>query len=322
MRRNILFVGPRFYFYPDIIKKSLEKKGYTVDFIEERYYGIRYLVLKFFGKKIFDFFSSRRYVLFLNRHQKVYDILFVIRGESFPVTVLEILKQRNSELYSILYEWDSIKNFDYTGLLPVFDKVLSFDKQDCLKLNLEYQPLFYTEDAVKIRNSAKDLKYDLLLISTFLPERIEYIRIFNSLAERENIRFYYYLYITRFRYYSLMLTRPRFLSAIKVHLKPLDRQSVFDLYSHSNIIIDISNKLQNGLSMRVIEMLGSGKKILTTNQQISQNITIANNRYRCISNLDKIDIDFIKNKNEEMVDLYEDLYLDNWLDTVLARNGQ
>lgn len=318
MKPNIFFVCPRFYFYHTLLADKLREKGYDVDSFEERYYGIKYLFLRFLGNKLFSFFSKRRYIRYLNCNPKRYDWVLVVRGESFPVEILSLLRQRNPNLKAILYEWDSLRNFDYSDIMLAFDKVYSFDKKDCLNMHLNYLPLFYSEDSVLVRNSQVEKSIDILMISTYLPERIKYIRFFNIFAQKNHLTFSYYLYVTRYRYFILKFFRGNPLKGIECHFSPLSRKKLFNFYSQSKTIIDICNVAQSGLSMRVIEMIGAGKKIITTNKLIAECIIIPKEQYQIIDMVQKIDLDFIINNSSASLNVHEELFIDNWLEILLS----
>lgn len=318
MKPNIFFVCPRFYFYHTLLADKLREKGYNVDLLEERYYGVKYLFLQLLGNKLFSFFSERRYKRYLNRNAKCYDIVLVIRGETFPVEVLDILRQRNSNLKTILYEWDSLRNFNYSDLMLAFDKVYSFDKKDCLNMHLNYLPLFYSEDSVRVRNSLIDKSIDILMVSTYLPERIKYIRSFDAFCQENHLTFSYYLYVTRYRYLMLRLFSGNPLKGIEYHFSPLSREKLFNFYSQSKTIIDICNIGQSGLSMRVIEMIGAGKKILTTNKLIAECIDIPKEQYQIVDMAQMPELDFIRKDSSTSLKIHEELFIDNWLGILLS----
>ena len=320
IKKRILLVCPRFYFYHQLIAERLCEKKYEVDFVEERYYGIIYLLLKAFGNRIFTYFSTRRYLKFLHYHPYSYDLLFVIKGETFPIEVIKILKSRNPHLYSVLYQWDSVRNFNYLHLIPFFDKTMSFDKSDSEKFNIGYYLLFYTEDVFAIRNKVVPKKYDLLLVSTYLPERIDYIRDLIEFSKKNNLRFYYYLYITRYQHLRLLFKQR--VSGLQIHHKPMSKEQLVKLYAMSNVIVDVSNKNQTGLSMRVIEMLGAGKKLLTTNQNLPICIDIQSEQYRLFTRVEDIDLNFVRNSDNISFNEYRNLFINNWVDYIIEHEDK
>lgn len=319
MKKRVLFIGPRFYFYPKLIKENLEDVGYDVTFFEERYYGLIYLILKCIGESIFKYFSTKRYDNFLNKNKYKYDILFVIRGESLPVEFVESLKQRNPRIKTILYEWDSIKNFDYRYLIKYFDTVATFDKKDAIEYNLLYYPLFYTNDSIEIRNYNGNRDIDLLFIATYLPERIKYLRDLIHFTIQNNIRFDYYLYITKFTYLKNKIFKRNYFRGIRIHFKPLSRQELIQKYKKSKVIIDVSNIEQTGLSMRVIEMIGAGRKIISTNKEFQNNIDLSQTQFLIINSIEDISSDFISSKDKQN-NYHNELLLDSWLKRLISKH--
>jgi hypothetical protein len=67
----------------------------------------------------------------------------------------------------------------------------------------------------------------------------------------------------------------------ELSFKPLSRSEVFDVIKRTKIIVDIEHPGQKGLTMRTIETLGGGRKLVTTNSSISD-YDFFNERNACI----------------------------------------
>ena len=74
-----------------------------------------------------------------------------------------------------------------------------------------------------------------------------------------------------------------------------------DILLSSNVVVDIQHPRQTGLTMRTIEMLGLGKKLITTNADI-RNYDFYNPRNILVIDRDNpvIDEDFIRTPYEEI----------------------
>ena len=76
------------------------------------------------------------------------DKIILILGQSFKLEHFSSLKSKLKHTEFIYYNWDSTKNFsNIVNLVPAFDKVFSFDKDDCKNYNYKFLPLFYTDDS-------------------------------------------------------------------------------------------------------------------------------------------------------------------------------
>jgi hypothetical protein len=51
---------------------------------------------------------------------------------------------------------------------------------------------------------------------------------------------------------------------------PKSRAEVAALVARSHIVVDIERPVQSGYTMRTLEMLGAGRKLITTNAQVAQ----------------------------------------------------
>ena len=55
-----------------------------------------------------------------------------------------------------------------------------------------------------------------------------------------------------------------------MHFRALSRREVIDYYRRAKVIIDLPHHLQAGLTMRVFEALGAGRKLITMNSHIAE----------------------------------------------------
>jgi len=54
------------------------------------------------------------------------------------------------------------------------------------------------------------------------------------------------------------------------HFVPLEREEVQRVFRESGTIVDIEHPGQHGLTMRTIETIGAGKKLITTNAYVQE----------------------------------------------------
>src|SRR5574344_1501099 len=140
-----LLIVPKYFNYYKIIRNSLLKNNIEVTVIIDDS-GLEYESKKIVNKK--------------------FDYLLVIRGEYFDESLFkDFIFNRK-----VLYEWDSVKNFNYLNKIQYFNKVITFDRADAEKYKLQYLPLFYSEIIKR-----KEKKYDLLFVGIYHSDRIEVI---------------------------------------------------------------------------------------------------------------------------------------------------
>ncbi len=181
---------------------------------------------------------------------------------------LDEFRKRNPGAKLIMYQWDSNKSNPFQHLLDKFDKVYSFDFDDCKSFTpLNYQPLFYSDD---IGMLAKDvLEYDFFFMGWFLQERYDAVIKFREFAIRNGFRVKIYLYMPFSSWLKEYLQGNK-LDRNIVSLKKMKRTEYLSTLNKSNVMVDTSSPNQTGLAMRVVEALASGTKVLTNNYRITE----------------------------------------------------
>lgn len=311
--KTVLLITPKFYFYSSSIVNSLERKGYKVLYYPERIYGVLYLVLKY--TNLLNLFSRIRYNKMLSNIDINVDILFVIKGDTMPLAFLRNFELKFPKSKKIMYQWDSKCNFNYTKYISKFNKVYSFDRLDCISdVNLKYLPLFYTE---KNQTAESKYKWELAFVSTFSTDRYAFLKQLIEYCNENDLRLFYYLYITRFNYFCLKFFKFfRFDKKIKLSFTPLNKNELESAYSNSFSFVDFNNKSQSGLSMRVVEAIGNKKKIITTNKDILHSKYYNGNNIAVLGDFIKINPCFFITDVEPYQNS-DELYIDNWINTIV-----
>lgn len=272
--KSILLFSPAFFGYEKAIKKRLLDLGAKVDFFDERpantfwskafirlYPQILHLYIARYYKSIYDLVRNNNY-----------DYIFVINIEAMPKSFLNKMRENFPNAKFILYMWDSIHNKKNTiNYLSCFDKVLSFDKNDCIENPfIIFRPLFFLNEYTNI-SKFQNYKYDLSFIGTAHSDRymlLEKIRMLPNVTGRNC---YFYLYLQDWKLFFLYkIKSPTFRKANfrDFNYVPLTKKELMSLIKDSRIIIDIQHPKQVGLTIRTIEMLGAHRKLITTNAAI------------------------------------------------------
>lgn len=316
--KKILLITPTFYHYHTEIKKALIKAGAVVDFYPEMNYSSFYRVLSklsFFKKYLKDKYINS---LLNSIEDNDYDIVFVIRGGSLTSSNMVILKEKLPLANFIMYQWDSTRQNNYIQLIKYFDVVKTFDMVDSQKYNIEYLPLFYTDHYKKLATSKKDKKYDLVFYGAYHSDRLKIIKFFDNKLKSNNLTFKIHLYVTKLALLRLLVT-----GVISFHdLKYFKTYSVsFDdvinAYSQTTTVLDIELAIQNGLTIRTFETLGSNLKLITTNHNIKNESFYDSSRIMVIDRKNlNINLDFF-NKENIINKEFEKFHIDSWLKKIL-----
>jgi len=198
--------------------------------------------------------------------RKDFDHVVVIKGDLLSDDTLSQLKNSLPNANFVLFQWDSIKYYNYLHRIKYFNSVFSFDYADCIQNNqIKYLPLFYSPEYEKIA-SLTNIKYehDLFFLGFNHTIRVKIIHEMIRFFEEKELRYSINLMTTISEKIQLMKKN----SKINCFFKSLNFNQFSDKYSKSKAIIDISPPHQTGLPMRIIEAVGANKKIVTTNSNI------------------------------------------------------
>lgn len=269
--KKVFFIGPVTYDYHKKIRAALESHGALVDFYGEREESFVFRFIQLFIPKMLSWYKKYNQKNMINLLKKEeFDYVYVIRGGTLNPELIKRIKDYQFNAKFIMYQWDAVKRYDYTALIPCFDKVFSFDRQDCQTYGLEYCPLFYDEKYQELGLKNSDEKYDLLFVGSMHGDRYEVLEKLAKDADEKQLTYYFYLYLPLFQYLKILMIDRNFSMKRFLKFKSLQQGELMDLIKVSKTIVDINHEFQCGLTIRTMETLGAGKKLITTNKWIKQ----------------------------------------------------
>ena len=309
--KKIIFISPNFLGYNKVIKSELEKLGAVVLMFNDRPYNGLY---DFFNKKINNRLTKiYQNIVWLIRLITLkindYNTLLVIRGEDIPNFVYKKIKDEGIEM--VMYQWDSVKNYNYLKNTHYFNKIITFDSLDAKNNNFKYLPLFYRREYEMINKKLTEDKV-ALFIGTYQPVRYKKIIELNELLKKNGISTIIKIKIPFYYFLKLKINK---VNVNKKYLifQNLSLKKVMNYYSKADIIIDIANENQSGLTMRTFEALGSRKKLLTNNKLIINESFYNSNYIKIIDEKNLFEIeDYFVNEN-----IVKENRIDNWLLNIL-----
>lgn len=265
--KRILFIGIGFYDYEARIVERLRRYGATVQVffdlpvILRR--GVLASALRCADVKALDFIKLHERRILRSARAVPYDFVLIIKCSGLRLEFLQALRRQQPRAEFILYEWDSLARI--TGIeacIPYFDRILTFDRRDsAARPGLQFRPLFYREDSRSAPVCpAGQGRVDLCCVGWLHSDRLEMIRRIQSLAHSQGMSFYVYLYSGVFTSLKLALAR----NARNVHFRPLPYHKVMEMNRRASVIVDLPHAEQSGMTMRTIEAVGLGKKLMTT----------------------------------------------------------
>lgn len=309
--KKIFFIAPVYFNYHDLIIKTLEKKGYFVDFLEDKNSGFLYTLSCKSNYLLKKYKAKYQNEVLLKLKNGNYDLMIVIGGKTLDAEFWKYVNN-NYSFKKILYQWDSYKNFDYRAMIPFFDVVKTFDSLDSQELKLPYLPLFYNKET----NLSVTEDIDLLFIGIWHSDRITILDKIAEYANKNNLKYCFKVYYPRYMYFYLVYVKRFLLPSDFFIFKTVPFDVMTNYYQRAKCIVDINHPWQSGLTMRTIETIGSGKKLITTNSYIKQE-PFYNDKMIQVIDRENIVLNNDFFEFEQDYNNIERLEISNWLDELL-----
>lgn len=265
---RILFIGVNFYHFNEEIIKKMQGYGAHVRFFYERQISLQHALIDNFFPQFIDQWQDRHYESILKTiESETYDYLLVVRGYRMKGKFVDRVRSLNPGIKTIMYQWDSLQNWNYLDKVPFFDKTYSFDFLDCLEnKGIEYTPTFYTDEFADL--PIVPLEHDFFFYGNYTPERYEKMLQLKEYLLKKGQTLKTHLYISWKRYILHRLKGYR-IERKNISFRKMSKGEYVELFNKSRVIVDITTHTQSGMAMRVIDALGAGKPILTCNKHIT-----------------------------------------------------
>lgn len=267
---KFLLITPNLFGYYKEMMLYLEGKGHQC----KQYFDYTNLKLrekiwiKLINKQTSKSFDEYWEMLIEENKNEKYDRIVLIFGDKFICdSHIKKLRLSHPESYFIYYNWDSVSKYpNILTFYKLFDRYISFDKEDCRKYGFEFRPLFYSNDIVNC-----DPEYDCCISTTFGVDKVKEFEMVNNLLPK-TIKKKYFLYLGSLKsyYYNKIFNARLFKNYKKENFSfnGMTRDQNNRFVANAKVVIDIPRKGQNGLTMRTFEVLHLKRKLITTNKNI------------------------------------------------------
>jgi hypothetical protein len=324
-QKKVILISPRFFDYDMVIERALINAGADVQRLVDRPFENAFtkaatkLFARLVGKILEPYYFSK-----IGKLPMYADYVLVINGQTLSRRVLLKLKSKNPNAKFLLYMWDSIEN--RPGIIrnfDLYDEKYSFDKKSAKRFGLTFRPLFY-ENAEKseVTEYVGD-RYAMSFIGTAHSDRYAIIKSLSLKYSGRN--FFWYMYLQApWVFWWYRLTNSAYVGARKNEFcyAPLPSHEMKKALSLSDVIVDIENARQVGLTIRTFDIMKSGKKMITTNQDVVNYDFYLFGNIHVIDRLDpSVPDEFMNRKftpyNAELLYFYS---IDGWIEDVLGLN--
>lgn len=308
---TIALVVPKTYDYAETIEDTLLKLGASVYCHQEWTEGVVVGLLKRLG--LYRWLNEWRWQRFIRSlEQTQVDVLLVVRGSTLTPTLINRFSEHHQETHRVMYQWDSVQNHDYLLIAPYFNRVITFDRADSETHGFEYKPLFFASDLTEFQSDS--IEKDLVFVSAYTQERQTFLQKLIEQCVISRIRLSYFQFQPLVARIKSILKREK----VDASSKRMRRHDVYRMMATSKAVIDFHHDRQTGLTMRTIETLAMGKKLVTTNPSIQSEVFYRPEQVCVIDKTMPIfDVDWL-NETYDAVDMTGQR-LDRWLVDLLSR---
>lgn len=325
--KTILFISPSFFGYEKYIAERMEELGAKVFFFDDRPSN------SFWGKGLLrahkKLYAAKIWMYYRPIEKKIeaipyIDIIFLLSPEGFPLPLLEKTIAANPNVKVLLYMWDSVQNKIGTKkYLPYCHRIFTFDPNDRkYDKRIEFCSLFYLNEYSSLNSDNYD--YELSFIGTAHSDRYLLASKLKGQVEKTGGRIFYYFYLQSrklFVYYKLTNPHFRKTKANDFQYRSLSKEETMKIIEKSKIVLDIQHPKQTGLTMRTLEVLGSKRKLITTNKEVSKyDFYNSNNILIVDRDAPVIPDDFLRTPYLQIDDnIYKRYSLDGWLNKIFDK---
>lgn len=303
---RILFIGIGFYDYEQCIVERLRFRGANVDSFQASAPVFR------------NGIHSHEQAILRRTGEATYDQVLIVKATGLRPVFLETLRRQQHRAEFILYQWDSLARLPgVEERIPFFDRILTFDRRDAeTHANLAFRPLFYREAPVSGNAGPSSSTVQLCFIGWLHSDRLSMLRRLQAIAASQEMSFQVYLYTGLRTFLRLILDR----NARDVHVRTLAYSEVLECYRRAAVIVDLPHVRQAGLTMRAIETVGMGRKLLTTAEDVDNYDFYSSSNVR-ILHPEALELDraFIREPATPYAEHVRRRYsLDAWIDDVFT----
>lgn len=291
--KKIIFIGTGFYDYDNCLIEALKEKRMEIDYINSNIIDLCIRILR----RLSLYYIEKKYIEskineIIEHTITNADVIFIIKGENLTTDHIKLLRKRNPNVKFVLYFWDSINRMPNADcLIKEINDVYTFDRIDSIERGLKFLPLFYRPVKTLCDSTPE---YAISFVGSMHSTRYNILRNLKKRLKEQKIPFKFYLYTGKFElWYKTYITKEIDREDHDMFTTTMVSYSDYiSLSKQSNVILDISNPLQNGLTIRSVESIGLNKKILTTNKDI-QNYGFSRSNYRILDDNYNIDYSFL-----------------------------
>ena len=195
--------------------------------------------------------------------------MIVLNGQTVSPRLLDELRNTHPRARFTFYTWDSLANRPHSlDLAARFDRAFTFEPPPPKRTDCAFGRLFFDDHVGTVE--PQPIIYDIAFVGTAHTDRHRVIERLDAALAPDIRRFWFVFLQARWVLAAYRLTNPHFRGARAetFTFAPLLRAESQRVFETSRAILDIEHARQTGLTIRTLEVLGAGKKLVTTNAAI------------------------------------------------------
>lgn len=281
---RILFFGLNYHGYTLNIIDEMCAVGGNVTYVDIQPRSFLFKGLRTAGRSFYDRYLDVHHASAISKSKSTaYDKVVFLQAHQISVENLSKLRDVQPKAEFTLYNWDSLSNHNYQPQAKVFDRVLTFDPVDARENGFGYLPLFCSRFMQGLRRDRVEPASLFMVGNIVKPARYVAVESFRSYCADRRLKFKQHLKVSPVVWFNL--TR-RGLLPRDVSFRSIGKAAFCDMIETSSAAFDFANHTQSGQTMRMMENLCLGKKIVTSNAWVRQEPFYSPDRIHVFDGLD------------------------------------
>ena len=260
---KVLFFGLDYHTYTQEIIAEMKVFGATVNYVDIQPRTVFFKFLRTLGRSLYDRYLESHHAAAIRASEStVYDKVVFLQAHQMSLASLARLRQVQPTAEFTLYNWDALSNHDYRPQANSFHRVLTFDRRDASEHCYGYLPLFCQRSMQGLRRDHNDPGSLFMVGIIVKPQRYAAIQSFRTYCSERGLLFRQHLKISPVVWSQLIRAgvHPK-----GVSLRSIDQAAFRNMIETTGGVFDFANHTQSGQTMRMMETLCTGKKIVTNN---------------------------------------------------------
>ena len=319
---KILFIGWNYQDYTHEMVAELGEQGFSVTYYPLHPYSTPTKIRRIVSPQWATAVETKQQRIMVEKEKgNRYDIVFCLLP-FLKIENLAILKEQHREATFILYIWDAVAGYTRKGIdmqhyFDYFDKVYTFDMQDAVYYHINYLPLFCIRKYQDMAADGNDCNDNVYMVGNLADlRRYDAVKQFDLYCAKNDIHFDYFLKSTVTKNIKILRQGG---SLRNLYLSSISNDKLSEMIRNSAAVFDFANHVQNGFTMRLMENLCAGKKIITNNKNVLAAPFYSPDRFFIYDNLDFDGVqEFLQKPLADPKKRFEEYHLSSFVKKIIS----